>query len=100
MHFYYSPDSKKAKFCADGNKLMRDYILKNSLSYNPCGKVVVSKNHDEDEILEKLYDRGITNNCDVKLLKSFQIKNMSQLQKLINYFFGHQILGVLHQWSY
>ena len=26
--FYYYPESFKAKFCAEGNKLMRDYCLK------------------------------------------------------------------------
>ena len=26
--FYYSPESKKAKFCSAGNKLMREYCIK------------------------------------------------------------------------
>ena len=71
--FYYSPDSKKANFCSEGNKLMRDYILTNSLSFNPCGKVVVSKNEADDKIIEILGNRAKQNNCLVKVLNSSEI---------------------------
>ena len=29
--FYYTPESKKAKFCNNGNSLMRDYCMKNKI---------------------------------------------------------------------
>ena len=29
--FYYSPDSLKGQFCAEGNLLMRDYCMNNSI---------------------------------------------------------------------
>lgn len=79
--FYYSPESKKAEFCAEGNSLMRNYILKNSLAYNPCGKVVVSKNDDEDEIINMLGERGSQNNCDVKVFKSSVLENYEPAAK-------------------
>ena len=66
------PDSK-ANFCSEGNRLMRDYILTNSLSFNPCGKVVVSKNEADDKIIEILGNRAKQNNCLVKVLNSSQI---------------------------
>ena len=56
--FYYSPESKKAKFCAKGNKLMREYCIKNNIKTNRCGKVVVTRNQKEEETLLELYKRG------------------------------------------
>ena len=84
--FYYSPDSKKGKFCSEGNSLMRKYIMNNSLKYNPCGKVVVSKNKFDDETLEKLHERGIQNNCDVHLFKSEKLNEFETLAKTNNLF--------------
>lgn len=84
--FYYSPDSKKGKFCAEGNSLMRNYILNNSLKYNPCGKVVVSKNQFDDETLEILHERGIKNNCEVYLFKSEKLRDYENLAKTNNLF--------------
>lgn len=71
--FYYSPDSKKANFCSEGNRLMRDYILTNSLSFNPCGKVVVSKNECDDKTIQILGNRAKQNNCVVKVLNASEI---------------------------
>ena len=71
--FYYSPDSKKAEFCSEGNRLMRKYILDNSLSYKPCGKVVVSNNDDDDNTIQILGDRAKHNNCEVKVCKKSEL---------------------------
>ena len=35
---------------------MRDFILTNSLSFNPCGKVVVSKNECDDKTIQIIVD--------------------------------------------
>ena len=53
--FYYSPDTKKAKFCNKGNILMREYCLKNNLKTNKCGKVVVTRDKFQEEVLFDLY---------------------------------------------
>src|SRR6202142_2515096 len=47
--FYYSADSLKAKFCRDGNHLMRAYCEENKLRLNPCQKLVVARNEQEVE---------------------------------------------------
>nr|WP_211436197.1 FAD-dependent oxidoreductase [Candidatus Kuenenia stuttgartiensis] len=41
--FYYTPDSLKAKFTVEGNRLLTAYCLQHNLSINRCGKVVVAK---------------------------------------------------------
>ena len=84
--FYYSPESKKAKFCADGNRLMRKYILDNSLSFNSCGKVVVSKNESEDQTIKILENRGQINNCKVKLFNASDLKKYEPAAKTNNFF--------------
>ena len=56
--FYYSPESKKAQFCSEGNKLMREYCIKNNIKTNRCGKVVVTRDQKEEEILFELFNRG------------------------------------------
>ena len=77
--FYYSPETIKAKFCSKGNKLMREYCLKNNISIKKCGKVVVTKNQKEEEILSELYERGKINGCHLKLF------NKEKLEKFENY---------------
>ena len=57
--FYYSPESKKAKFCSIGNQLMREYCLKNKINIKPCGKVVVTSNEEQEEFVEPKYEYGI-----------------------------------------
>ena len=49
--FYYTPDSLKAKFTAEGNRLLTDYCVKHNLNINRCGKVVVAKDAKELEML-------------------------------------------------
>lgn len=66
--FYYSPDSLKAQFCVDGNKELRKMCRLAGLPINEVGKVVVSKNNEEDIRLQELYRRGIKNGVELELL--------------------------------
>ena len=65
--FYYSHDTKKGKFCNKGNFLMRDYCLKNKIKTNKCGKVVVTRNKSQEEVLLDLYQRGKKNGCTLEI---------------------------------
>ena len=66
--FYYSSESTKAKYCSRGNKLMRDYSIKNHLKTKRCGKVVVTRDIKQEETLLKLYEQGKNNGCDLEIL--------------------------------
>ena len=66
--FYYSPDSLKAKFCRDGNKALRKLAKKYEIPIREVGKVVVTRNEDENQRLETLYQRGIANGVDIEML--------------------------------
>jgi L-2-hydroxyglutarate oxidase len=71
--FYYSPDSLKAKFCADGNKELKALCKENNLPLKEIGKVVVTSNSDQVERLEALYQRGLQNNIELELLNAGEL---------------------------
>ena len=77
--FYYSPESKKAKFCNNGNILMRDYCIKNKIKINKCGKVVITKDDLQEKILYELYNRGIENGCNLQLLDKNKLTDYEPL---------------------
>lgn len=65
---YYSPGSLKARFCAEGNKLLSSYCKEMGLSLDECGKVIVTTHEDELENLLTLYDRATKNNVECELI--------------------------------
>jgi (S)-2-hydroxyglutarate dehydrogenase len=75
--FYYSPDSLKAKFTVEGNRLLTDYCIKHKIKINPCGKVVVAKNEKEFELLHELKQRGDKNGVDLRMIDE---KELSKLE--------------------
>ncbi len=66
--FYYTPDSLKARLTAEGNKLLTEYCVKNGLSINRCGKVVVAKDGKELEMLRELKRRGDSNGVELEMM--------------------------------
>lgn len=66
--FYYSPESLKARFCADGNKELKTLCRKYEIPMKEIGKVVVTKNESELERLKNLFQRGLANGIDIELL--------------------------------
>lgn len=59
--FYYSPDSLKAKFTRNGNRLLTEYCDANQIPINKCGKLVVAKDSSEHVHLDELLKRGRMN---------------------------------------
>lgn len=74
--FYYSSDSLKAKFCRDGNALMKSYCKANDIPLNECGKVVVAKDQDDLEGLKRLYDQGKKNGIRLEMIDETQLNDM------------------------
>ena len=66
--FYYSPDSLKAKFCREGNFELRTLAKKYSIPVREVGKVVVTRNPDELDRLNTLYQRGVANGVELEVL--------------------------------
>lgn len=64
---YYEKDSLKSKFCLRGKYLLYEYLKKNNIEYNNCGKYILATNHQEVEELESLKKNAI--NCGLKDLE-------------------------------
>ena len=50
---YYSAGSLKARFCVEGNRLMKEYCIENNLPIKNIGKVIVAT---DEKRLENLYE--------------------------------------------
>ena len=77
--FYYSPDSLKAKFCRDGNFELRKLAKKYGIQVKDVGKVVVSRNADEDQRLDTLFQRGIANGVELEIHSEEMLKEFEPL---------------------
>lgn len=77
--FYYSPDSLKAKFCREGNVELRKLAKKYSIEVREVGKVVVTRNIDELQRLNTLFERGNANGVDLEILDSSQLSKYEPL---------------------
>lgn len=75
--FYYTPDTLKARFTAEGNKLLTEYCLKNNLSIKRCGKVVVAKDEKETESIYELKKRGDKNGVELEVIDE---KKLAELE--------------------
>lgn len=70
--FYYSADSLKARFCRDGNRMLRAYCKENGLKLNECQKLVVATSEKDIEGLKELKRRGDVNQVPVELIDEQQ----------------------------
>ncbi len=77
--FYYSPDSLKARFCRDGNLELRKIAKKYGIPVREVGKVVVTRNAEENDRLDILYKRGVTNGVELELLDASRLKEFEPL---------------------
>jgi L-2-hydroxyglutarate oxidase LhgO len=66
--FYYSAESHKARFCLEGNRLLKEYCKENKIDVLETGKVVVPRNEIELSRLEKLYYQGVANKVPLEFL--------------------------------
>ena len=54
---YYPQDSLKASLCVDGNRMLYEIAAKNNIPHKKTGKLIVAVKKEEDEELERLYDK-------------------------------------------
>lgn len=84
--FYYSPESLKAKFCREGNSQLRETAKKYGIPIREIGKVVVTRNIEEDSRLEQLFERGLSNGVDLELLDESVLEDYEPLARTTNRF--------------
>ena len=92
--FYYSPDSLKAKFCRDGNFELRKLAKKYGIPVKNVGKVVVTRNEDEDSRLDTLFERGIANGVELEIHTEEKLKDFEPLATTHNRFMWSPNTGI------
>jgi len=73
---YYTPDSLKARFCVEGNRLLTEYCEKNGLTINRCGKVIVATDNNQLSELFKLQQRAETNGVGSRIIDTKELKDI------------------------
>lgn len=58
---YYAPGSLKARLCARGRQLLKDYCHERELAYDECGKLIVARDAGEVSRLDELERRAVAN---------------------------------------
>ena len=82
---YYPDSSLKSKLCIRGNHLLYKFLKNNNIPHINCGKLIVSNNDSEDEILNKLFLKGINKNVKgLKYLSSNEAKLIEPNVKCTN----------------
>jgi glycerol-3-phosphate dehydrogenase len=61
---YYPPEFLKARFCVEGNLLLKEFCAAHSVPHNNCGKIVVASHESEIPELEKLAENGRANGVE------------------------------------
>ncbi len=72
--FYYSPDSLKAKFTWQGNRLLTEYCEEKGIPLNKCGKLVVARDRADHAGLDELVRRGQANGIPLDSISAEEAK--------------------------
>jgi L-2-hydroxyglutarate oxidase LhgO len=73
---YYTPDSLKARFCIEGNRLMKQYCKGRGLTLLETGKVIVTKNASELAGLQELKRRADASGVHTLLIDKKQLSEI------------------------
>ncbi len=71
--FYYTPDSLKAQFTAQGAQLMKQFCHEHQIPLLECGKVVIAQNETERLGLAELHRRGNANQVETHIIDEQQL---------------------------
>lgn len=80
---YYSEDSFKARFCIEGNRMMKEFCRKKNLPLAETGKVIVAPLEEQLPGLHELKNRAEKNGAGVRLITK------KELAKLEPFAFTH-----------
>lgn len=73
---YYTPDTLKARFCVEGNRLMKEFCREKGLTLKETGKVIVAKDSSELERLYELKRRADLSGARAMLIDSKELSRV------------------------
>lgn len=75
--FNVPPGSLKAKFNVDGLRYFPKLCNDLQIDYDNCRKLVIAKDDEEKKTLVRLYEQGLSNNCEgLSLIERKQIQSL------------------------
>ena len=73
---YYPNNSKRAKFCIEGRRLLYEFCEDLDIKYSKCGKIIVGFSQEDENYIFKLYENAKTNEVEgIELLSEKGLKN-------------------------
>jgi len=85
---YYPENSLKAKLCTRGNILLYEYLREKNIDYNRVGKIVVSLEKSDEELLESYYIQAQKNGAKVEKISKSKINKMEPIINAESAFFS------------
>jgi L-2-hydroxyglutarate oxidase LhgO len=73
---YYPSGTLKAKFCAEGSKLMSQYCEDHNLPILRCGKIILPTKIADEGQIDLLHDRGLANGASVEIISQKEIREI------------------------
>ena len=97
--FYYPPDSLKASFCVEGNRLLYQLCEKYGIAHKRLGKIIVVADAEEEKEIEQLYEQGIRNGItDLKLITRAEVKRLEPNVEAISGLLSPST-GIIDSWG-
>ncbi len=81
---YYTPDSLRAKFCIEGNRLMKAYCRKMNLKLKESGKVIVARSEKELPVLFELKKRADLSGARTEIIDEKQLKEIEPYARTVD----------------
>ena len=93
---YYARDSKKAKLCVEGNRLLYRLCDQHRIPHRRCGKLIVATEKDEEAILATIQGHARDNGVEpLEMLSARQIKALEPNVKACAALFSSST-GIVH----
>jgi L-2-hydroxyglutarate oxidase LhgO len=81
---YYAPDSRKARTCLAGNRLMKAYCRARGLPLLECGKVIVARDASELPALDELFRRATANGARVEMVDARRLAEIEPAARTVD----------------
>ncbi len=73
---YYSSDTLKARMCADGARLMKEFAGRHGIPCRTCGKVIIATKESDLKVLERLMRNARDNGVKAELKNQYEIRQI------------------------
>jgi L-2-hydroxyglutarate oxidase len=80
---YYAADSMKARFCARGARMMKEYAAARSIPVLNTGKIIVAQTAAETSQIQFLYERSLANGIRVEKISASRVAELEPAARTV-----------------